>query len=211
MDNTNTELEMLDLEIMYPNDMLQDYLNNRKPMSNYFTSHQGKLHPVKFTGDRSVLQEVLLNYNKSIDAHDNVIANIELLSNEQTKVVITGQQPQITSARKSISGFKLREGDPLGVMVVLRGAKMWQFLDKLISIALPRVKDFRGTSKTAFDGQGNYSLGLEEQIIFPEIEYDKIEKIRGLQVNIVTNTKSNEEAQELLKLLGMPFEKEEKK
>jgi len=125
--------------------------------------------------------------------------------------IITGQQPQVTLARKAVAGFKLRAGDPLGVMVTLRGLLMWQFLDKLISITLPRVKDFRGISRTAFDGQGNYSLGLEEQIVFPEINYDKIERIRGLQINIITSTKKDEETFKLLELLGMPFAKEEKK
>lgn len=129
---------------------------------------------------------------------------------EQFKV-ITGQAPQVTLARKAIANFKLRAGDPLGVMVTLRGAKMWQFLDKLISITLPRVKDFRGTSITAFDGQGNCSLGLEEQIVFPEIDYDKIERIRGLQVNIIMSTRNDDHARILLKALGIPFEKEEKK
>jgi large subunit ribosomal protein L5 len=123
--------------------------------------------------------------------------------------VITGQHPQITLARKAISNFNLRKGDPMGVMVTLRGEQMWEFLDKLVSITLPRVKDFRGISKTAFDGQGNYSLGLEEQIVFPEIAYDQIESIRGLQVNITTSTKNNTEALRMLELLGFPFEKEE--
>ncbi len=125
---------------------------------------------------------------------------------EQFKV-ISGQQPQITRARKAIANFKLRQGDPMGVMVTLRGQYMWEFLDKLISVALPRVKDFQGISNTAFDGQGNYNLGLEEQIIFPEIEYDKIDAIRSLQVTLVTSTKNNEHAHELLVLLGMPFAK----
>lgn len=129
---------------------------------------------------------------------------------EQFKV-ITGQSPVVTKARKAISGFKLRAGDPLGVSVTLRGQKMWQFLDKTIAITLPRVKDFRGVSLTAFDGHGNYSLGLEEQIVFPEINYDKIEAVRGLQINITTNTKNDEYSRELLKLLGMPFEKDQNK
>lgn len=123
--------------------------------------------------------------------------------------VITGQQPVITRARKAVSNFALRKGDPLGLKVTLRGKKMWQFLDKLISVALPRVKDFRGVSATAFDGQGNYSLGFEEQIIFPEIDYDEIESIRGLQVNIVTTAQDDLQAKRLLELLGMPFAKEE--
>lgn len=124
--------------------------------------------------------------------------------------VITGQKPMITLARKSIAGFKLREGDPLGVKVTLRGKQMWGFIEKLIGVALPRVKDFRGVSRTAFDGQGNYSMGIEEQIIFPEINYDSIESIRSLQAIFVTSTKNDEHTYKLLESLGMPFEKEEK-
>jgi large subunit ribosomal protein L5 len=121
---------------------------------------------------------------------------------------MTGQQPVITTATKSISGFKLRAGDPMGVKVTLRGEKMWEFLLKLLTVALPRVKDFRGVSRTAFDANGNYSLGIEEQIIFPEIEYDKIESIRSLQVVICTTASSTDHARRLLELLGMPFSKE---
>lgn len=124
---------------------------------------------------------------------------------------ITGQHPQITKARKAVSNFKLRAGDPMGVMVTLRGELMWEFLDRLISIVLPRVKDFRGVNRTAFDGQGNYSMGIEEQISFPEIEFDQIDRIRPLQVNIVTSNKDDKEAYRLLELLGMPFAKEEVK
>ncbi len=123
--------------------------------------------------------------------------------------LITGQKPIITKARKSISGFKLRQGDPVGVSVTLRGIYMWEFLDKLISIVLPQVKDFRGISKKAFDGHGNYSLGLKEQIIFPEIDYDKISVVKGMQINIVTDTDDNEKAFKLLESLGFPFEKKE--
>ncbi len=123
--------------------------------------------------------------------------------------VISGQKAQITFAKKAISNFSLRQGDPLGAAVTLRGERMWQFLDKLISITLPRVKDFRGVPRNTFDGQGNYSLGIEEQIVFAELDYDKIESIRGLQVNIITNTKQDKQALRLLELLGMPFVKEE--
>lgn len=123
--------------------------------------------------------------------------------------IITGQQPQVTLAKKSIANFKLREGDPMGVMVTLRGQFMWEFLDKLISTTLPRVKDFRGVSRKSFDGHGNYSLGIEEQIAFPEINYDTIDRIRGLQINIVTTNKSDKETFKLLELMGMPFEKED--
>jgi large subunit ribosomal protein L5 len=119
--------------------------------------------------------------------------------------IITGQKPIITKAKKSIAGFKLREGMPIGCKVTLRGERMYQFLDKLINIVLPRVRDFRGISPQAFDGRGNYSLGIKEQTIFPEIEYDKIDKIRGMEVVIVTTSKNDEEARELLKSMGMPF------
>ena len=124
---------------------------------------------------------------------------------------ITGQHPQITKARKAVSNFKLRAGDPMGVMVTLRGNLMWEFLDRLISVVLPRVKDFRGVSRVAFDGQGNYSLGIEEQISFPEVEFDKIDRIRPLQVNFVTSSRNDKESYRLLELLGMPFKKEEDK
>ena len=122
---------------------------------------------------------------------------------------ITGQQPMITRARKSVSNFGLRQGDPIGIMVTLRGERMWQFIDKLVSIVLPRVKDFRGISLDAFDGHGNYSLGLEEQIVFPEIDYDEIENVRGLQVNIVTSTDKDQESRLLLEKLGFPFQKQD--
>lgn len=137
-------------------------------------------------------------------AREKVIANVL-----EQFTVISGQKAQVTKARKAIANFKLRAGDPLGVMVTLRGQFMWEFLDKLISIALPRVKDFRGISRKAFDGQGNYSLGIEEQIVFPEIEYDKIDKIRSLQVNIATSTKNDKESFRMLELMGFPFQKEE--
>lgn len=119
--------------------------------------------------------------------------------------VISGQKPVITRAKKSIAGFKLREKMAIGCKVTLRGARMYDFLDKLINLALPRVRDFRGVSPQAFDGRGNYSLGIKEQTIFPEIEYDKIDKIRGLEVVIVTTAKTDEEARELLRGMGMPF------
>lgn len=119
--------------------------------------------------------------------------------------LISGQKPVITKAKKSIAGFKLREGMSIGCKVTLRGERMYLFLDKLINIVLPRVRDFRGVSPQAFDGRGNYSLGIKEQTIFPEIEYDKIDKIRGMEVVIVTTAKTDEEARELLKSMGMPF------
>lgn len=118
---------------------------------------------------------------------------------------IAGQKPVITKAKKSIAAFKVRQGMPLGAKVTLRGDRMYYFLDKLMNLALPRVRDFRGVSASAFDGRGNYALGLKEQLIFPEIEYDKIDKVRGMDIIIVTTAKTDEEARELLKLLGMPF------
>lgn len=121
---------------------------------------------------------------------------------------ITGQKPVITKAKKAIATFKLRAGDSIGVMVTLRGKKMWDFLEKLITITLPRVRDFQGVPNDSFDGNGNYSLGLREQIVFPEIEYDKIDKIRGLEITIRTKSLNNEHAKKLLKYLGMPFKKE---
>jgi large subunit ribosomal protein L5 len=118
---------------------------------------------------------------------------------------ISGQKPVITRAKKSIAGFKLREGMPIGCKVTLRGERMYEFLDRLINLSLPRVRDFRGVSPQAFDGRGNYSLGIKEKTIFPEIDYDKIDKIRGLEVVIVTTAKTDEEGRELLRGLGMPF------
>ena len=118
---------------------------------------------------------------------------------------ITGQKPIVTRARKSIAAFKLREGNPIGVKVTLRGTRMWDFLDRLCNIALPRQRDFRGISPDSFDGRGNYSLGLTEQLVFPEIDYDNIDKIRGLEISIVTTAQTDEEGLQLLRYLGMPF------
>jgi len=121
---------------------------------------------------------------------------------------VTGQKPVMTKAKKSIANFKLREGRIIGTKVTLRGDKMWAFLDRLLNAALPRVRDFRGVSPEAFDGRGNYTLGLKDQLIFPEIEYDKIDKLRGMEVTIVTTARSDDHARLLLQLLGMPFRKE---
>ena len=118
---------------------------------------------------------------------------------------ITGQKPIVTRAKKSIAGFKLREGMPIGCKVTLRGERMFFFLDKLINIALPRIRDFRGISAKGFDGRGNYTVGIKEQLIFPEIEYDKVDKIRGMEITIVTSAQNDEEARELLRLMGTPF------
>jgi large subunit ribosomal protein L5 len=121
---------------------------------------------------------------------------------------VTGQKPVVTKARKSIANFKLREGRAIGVKVTLRGERMWSFLDRLMNIALPRVRDFRGVSPNSFDGRGNYTLGLREQLVFPEIDYDKIDKLRGLEISIVTSARNDDEGRQLLQLLGMPFKKE---
>ena len=123
-------------------------------------------------------------------------------------IQISGQKPVVTLARKSIANFKLREGRAIGAKVTLRGEKMWAFLDRLINIVLPRVRDFRGISPNAFDGRGNYTLGLREQLIFPEIEYDKIDKVRGMEITIVTTAQSDDQATLLLEMLGMPFRKD---
>lgn len=118
---------------------------------------------------------------------------------------ITGQRPVVTRARKSIAQFRLREGNPIGVMLTLRGNRMWEFLDRLMNAALPRVRDFRGVPGDAFDGRGNYSLGLNEQLIFPEVSFDSVDRVRGMQINVVTTAQTDEEGKRLLELLGMPF------
>jgi large subunit ribosomal protein L5 len=122
---------------------------------------------------------------------------------------ITGQKPVITRAKKSIANFKIRENMPIGAMVTLRGERMYEFLDRFLSVALPRIRDFQGAPANAFDGRGNYSIGIREQLIFPEIEYDKIDRIRGMQVTIVTSAKTDEEARRFLQLLGVPFQRQQ--
>jgi len=121
--------------------------------------------------------------------------------------LISGQKPVVTTAKKSIAGFRLREGMPIGTKVTLRGERMYDFLDKLVTVSLPRVRDFRGISKKSFDGRGNYTLGVKEQLIFPEIDYDRVDKVRGMDIVIVTTANTDEEAKELLTQLGMPFQK----
>lgn len=149
------------------------------------------------------IEKVILNMGVG-EAKDNV----KILEAAVEEIqLITGQKPVITKARKSVANFKIREGMPVGCKVTLRGQKMYDFADKLMNIALPRVRDFRGVSKTSFDGRGNYSLGIKEQLIFPEIDYDKIDKIKGMDIIIVTSAKSDEEAREFLALMGMPFKK----
>jgi len=134
------------------------------------------------------------------------VANVKALEAAERDVsTITGQHPVITKARRSIATYKLRAGMPIGIMVTLRGRRMYDFFDRLVGIVLPRIRDFRGISPNSFDGRGNYSLGLKEQTVFPEIDYDKVDKVRGLQVTIVTSAKRDDDARLLLKLMGMPF------
>ena len=138
----------------------------------------------------------------------DAVANAKVLDDAVEELtLITGQKPVVTKAKKSIANFKLREGMPIGCKVTLRGERMYQFLDKLVSIALPRVRDFHGVSGNAFDGRGNYTLGVKEQLIFPEINFDKVKKIRGMDIVIVTTAKTDEEGRTLLQLMGMPFRK----
>jgi len=138
----------------------------------------------------------------------DAIENVKVIDTAAAEIgVITGQKAVVTRARKSIANFKLREGVPIGVMVTLRRDRMYYFLDKLMTIALPRVRDFRGVSPKGFDGRGNYTLGVKEQIIFPEIDYDKIDKIKGMNITIVTTARTDDEARTLLALMGMPFKR----
>ncbi len=147
------------------------------------------------------LEKIVVNVGVG-EALDNARA-LDAAVEDVTK--ITGQKPVVTKARKSIANFKLREGRSIGVKVTLRGERMWAFLDRLVNVALPRTRDFRGVSPAGFDGRGNYTLGLREQLLFPEIQYDKIDKIRGMEISIVTTARSDEEGRELLRQLGMPF------
>ncbi len=149
------------------------------------------------------LKKIVLNMGLG-----EAIQNIKIIDSAvEELMMIAGQRPVVTRARKSIAAFKLREGMPIGCMVTLRRGRMYDFFNKLVNIALPRVRDFRGISAKAFDGAGNYSLGIKEQIIFPEIDYDKIDKIKGMNISIITSAKSDEEGRQLLTLMGMPFRK----
>jgi large subunit ribosomal protein L5 len=150
------------------------------------------------------IEKVVLNIGLG-ETKDNPKALEAATGDLQT---ITGQKPIVTKAKKSIANFKLREGSEIGAKVTLRGDRMWSFMDRLMNIVLPRVRDFRGISPNAFDGRGNYTLGLREQLIFPEIDYDSIDKVRGMEVTIVTTAQTDEQARALLKMLGMPFRKD---
>ncbi|GHO44054.1 50S ribosomal protein L5 [Ktedonospora formicarum] len=159
------------------------------------------------------------NYNNpmQVPTVNKVVINIgmgEVIQNAKAMdaavadlATITGQRPVVTRAKRSVAAFKLREGMPIGCMVTLRGERMFHFLDKLINVALPRIRDFQGISADAFDGRGNYTLGLREQLVFPEIDYDKVDKLRGMEVSIVTTSHTDEEGRRLLALMGMPFKK----
>ena len=149
------------------------------------------------------LEKIVVNMGVCDGAHDSKFIEAAVKDLE----AITGQKPVVTKARKSIAGFKLREGQPIGCKVTLRGENMYNFMDKLIKLALPRVRDFRGISKTAFDGRGNYTLGIKEQLIFPEINYDEVVKVTGMDIVFVTTAKTNEEALHLLNAFGLPFRK----
>lgn len=165
----------------------------------------------------SLLKEFTYKNPMQVPTLHKVVVNIgmgEVIQNSKAMdaavadlTAITGQRPVITRAKKSVAAFKLREGMPIGCMVTLRGDRMFYFLDKLINVALPRIRDFQGISSDAFDGRGNYTLGLREQLVFPEIDYDKIDKLRGMEISIVTTAHSDQEGRRLLTLLGMPFKK----
>ncbi len=177
-------------------------------MARLKTMYQQEVAPalMKKFGYKSVMQiprldKIVINVGCG-DAKDNTKA-IDAIVKDIT--AITGQKAVVTKARKSVANFKLREGMAVGVKVTLRADKMWEFLDRLFNVALPRVRDFRGISANSFDGRGNYALGIKEQLIFPEIDYDKIEKIRGMDIVMCTTANTDEEARELLKLLGAPF------
>jgi large subunit ribosomal protein L5 len=150
------------------------------------------------------LDKIVLNIGVGKETRDNP----KVLESASADLgTITGQKAVVTRAKKSIANFRVREGNPVGVMVTLRGQRMYEFFDRLVNAALPRIRDFRGLSPKAFDGRGNYSLGVREQLIFPEIDYDKVERIRGMQINIITTARNDEEGKRLLELLGMPFAK----
>jgi len=179
-------------------------------------------HVLKEKYEKEVVPAIVKNDSLSnvmqVPRLEKIVVNIgvgEALDNSKALdaavsdlTIITGQKPIVRKAKKSIANFKLREGRAIGVKVTLRGERMWSFLDRLMNVALPRVRDFRGVSPNSFDGRGNYTLGLREQLVFPEIDYDKIDKIRGMEVTIVTTAQDDASGRQLLQLLGMPFKKE---
>lgn len=170
--------------------------------------YQGKIVPklmdqFKYTNIHQVPKLVKVTVNRGLGEASQNAKALESSINEIG--IITGQKPVVTRAKKAIAGFKIRKGVPVGVMVTLRADRMYDFLDRLINLALPRIRDFRGISPKSFDGRGNYSLGLREQLIFPEIEYDRIDQIRGMDISIITTANTDEEGRALLKEMGMPF------
>lgn len=177
-----------------PSRLRERYLNEVVPTLQQEFGYQNRLQVPRIT--KVVLNIGLGEAVQNAKALDSAVADL---------MAISGQRPVVTRAKKSIANFKIRQGNPIGVMVTLRGERMYEFLDRLINVALPRIRDFHGVPVNAFDGRGNYSLGLREQLIFPEIDYDKIDRVRGLQVNIITTARTDEEGKRLLELLGMPF------
>ena len=170
--------------------------------------HEVKNQMVEKFGYKSVMQIPTIDKIVINMGIGDAVSNSKVLDEAVAELaLITGQKPVITRAKKSIAGFRLREGMPIGCKVTLRGERMYDFLDKLVSISLPRVRDFRGVSKKSFDGRGNYTLGVKEQLIFPEIDFDKVNKVRGMDIVVVTTANTDEEARELLTQLGMPFQK----
>lgn len=181
-----------------------DYMSNFKELYNDKIKNElMKEFNYKSVMEVPKLDKIVVNMGIGEGSHDDKFIEAALKDLE----IITGQKPIVTKARKSIAGFKLREGQPIGVKVTLRGENMYTFMEKLIKVSLPRVRDFRGISKHAFDGKGNYTLGIKEQLIFPEINYDDVVKVRGMDIVFVTTAKSNEEAFKLLSEFGMPFKK----
>ena len=176
------------------NRMKEQYINEIAPALNKKFGYKSVMQIPK-------LEKVIVNVG--CGESKNNAKEIEAICKDIA--TITGQKPIVRKARKSVANFKLREGEPVGVMVTLRGDKMYEFLDRLFGVALPRVRDFRGINPNSFDGRGNYAFGLKEQLIFPEIEYDKVDKIRGMDICICTTAQTDEEAKELLKLVGAPF------
>lgn len=178
------------------NRLKEKYLNEVVPALNEEFGYKSVMETPK-------LEKIVVNMGVGDSVNNSKLLDAAV----EDLTIITGQKPIITKAKKSIAGFKIREGMPIGCKVTLRGERMYNFLDKLISISLPRVRDFRGISTDSFDGRGNYTLGVKEQLIFPEIDYDKVVKVRGMDIVIVTTAKNDEQARSLLTRLGMPFKK----
>lgn len=189
-------------------------VNLKRSMTSFEEKYKKEILPqlVKELGLNNLLaaprvEKVVVNVGLKEGADDKEV----LTSASQILSLITGQKPKLARAKKAIAGFKLQAGDPIGLTVTLRGRRMFDFLEKLFKIVLPRMRDFQGVSNRSFDGRGNYSLGIPEQIVFPEVDYTKVDKVRGLEITVVTTTDSDKQAKKLLTLMGMPFEKTEAK